>query len=369
MAKKIKELDKTIITRVKISKISKIGVIGFLLTIGGAIIIQNKSVSKWIPDATMNAVLLAMSVTIYFIALGFVVELLKMRGIESWALGAVVVYLGFLILFSPLFFLAFDIHLEDIWTAGVVLSGGLVILSGVFVEAYDLNERFIRKAGEIIEVIQNAEYRRIPGRIASFIVEIFKVLVHYSVRGIRRIKTTLQRFRSSMSKFIREYVSLLLGAGKRLVLLIYEGARANVYLFVLIGGIGAIIVYQDHFVGLASITLFMAGLLFAYPRRGTLGRYVQATQDRAWNITWQTQNMVQRIRRRKILCEKCGVELKVTERKCPSCEVAPERCQVCGLPITPDKKIFHCPSCSSPFHEPHWQQWQRMGKGCPICKV
>ncbi|MFX1514653.1 MAG: hypothetical protein ACFFCQ_18970 [Promethearchaeota archaeon] len=390
MTNKKKTTDETSKPMVKLSKISIFGVILLLLTL--LIAVLEMEVFKIVKDYTIpdtkfvlkfeNIIRFAISIEILIIALGFVVERLQVRGFEFWVLGAVVSYLGFLILFTPLMLFTLGITLEPTWFAGFVLFGGLIILSGYFVEAYDLNERFIRKALEIIEVIQKAEYRKIPGRIGSFVWEIFKVTIFYISRGIRRLRTILKHFITSIMSFIGEYLRLLLSfiraiprTVKRFFLLLFEAARANVYLFVLLGGIGAIITYQEEMgwfnagVGLGSVTLFMAGLLFAYPRRERIGRLVQATQDRAWNLTWQTQNMVQRITRRKRLCEKCGATLKVTDRKCPSCDAAPERCQVCGLPITADKGIFHCPSCSSPFHEPHWQQWQRMGKGCPICRA
>ncbi|MFX0113588.1 MAG: RING finger protein [Candidatus Hodarchaeota archaeon] len=326
----------------------------------------------------------AITTEILAIALGIVIDRLQKRGFEFWALGALVSYIGFLFLFSPLILYAVGLETligttrreQLLWSMVFSLGGGFIVLAGYFVEAYDLNDRFVRKARKIIEAIRSANYRAIPGRILEFFSELARITFIYLWRGIKNLRRVIGRFLGTISQFIREYFHLLLNAiraiprtVKNLLNHFYEAARANTYVFVILGGFGAIFFYTPHLlISMGSITLFMAGLFFAYPRQEGIGQYIQAAQDRVWNAAWQTQAMTQRITRRKLSCRNCGTQLKVMDNFCAECGDEMERCQVCRLPIKPIQAVAHCSSCNSPFHESHWQQWQRMGKGCPICR-
>ncbi|MHA2370946.1 MAG: hypothetical protein ACXADX_19195, partial [Candidatus Hodarchaeales archaeon] len=364
---------------IKTSTISKLGIIALIVTV-----VLGIAFASAIEGHVAFLFRVAITAEILLIALGIVIDRLQRRGFQFWMAGAVVAYLGFLLLFSPL--ILYAIGLESVlganekdqllWSAGLSLAGGLVVLFGYFVEAYDLNKRFVRMTSEIIELIRRAEYRKIPGRVIRFVAEIFRIILSYVWRGITGLKAVLERFFAALFRFVREYALLLLaairaipGIVKSIGSSLYEAARANAYVFVLVGGFGAIYLYVPHLlIGMGSITLFMAGLFFAYPRQERLGRYIQGAQDRAWNAAWQTQAMVHRIRRRKVLCKHCGKHLDAADHYCASCGQEAPRCQVCRLHITLEQAISLCSNCESPFHEAHWQQWQRMGKGCPVCR-
>jgi hypothetical protein len=254
---------------IKTSTISKLGIIALIVTV-----VLGIAFASAIEGHVAFLFRVAITAEILLIALGIVIDRLQRRGFQFWMAGAVVAYLGFLLLFSPL--ILYAIGLESVlganekdqllWSAGLSLAGGLVVLFGYFVEAYDLNKRFVRMTSEIIELIRRAEYRKIPGRVIRFVAEIFRIILSYVWRGITGLKAVLERFFAALFRFVREYALLLLaairaipGIVKSIGSSLYEAARANAYVFVLVGGFGAIYLYVPHLlIGMGSITLFMA---------------------------------------------------------------------------------------------------------------
>lgn len=115
------------------------------------------------------------------VILSYVMDRLKVMGAEYWALGSIIVYIGTLIVSSPMFLFSFGIEASTAtqWLlAGIGLT---LVLLGFVTTKYDLNIKLISAFNKLVSGLQHAMERAINRIKNSPLITLIAVLLLYLI--------------------------------------------------------------------------------------------------------------------------------------------------------------------------------------------
>jgi hypothetical protein len=311
-------------------------------------------------------------------ALGLVIDRLS-EGFELWAFGAIITYVGTIVLFSPLWIWIITNVVDPTVSVILIIAGVLIMFLGYFTEAYDLNERIAKALMDLLRAIRSYNYREGARALFRLIKQVFWGFLAY----LKRVRNTLANFfrrtGSFIKRLLKEVWSFLRAIPSTIYHFIMKTARwiiSNIHGIGVFAGTIVFIVSLlgplDPFTGiiilLFSVTFFL--IKAAYPRKEQLIRIAVTVRDRVWETSYQINYRVRTIaeNRRRINCPSCQREIPLGARECDFCEKEIKRCMICKLPIKDEQEPSECPFCKNPAHEDHWKFWIDLRHECPACK-
>lgn len=319
-----------------------------------------------------------LGITIILFLLGFIIDQLKFREFRFWALGAMVSFLGIVLLFSPVIF--YGLGNNDVISWFIVIVGGiLLILFGYTIEAYELNNKVAKILINLWEAIRTFQWRKIPKRIGQLIFTITTGIITYIAMGFRRfryvVKRTFQAIFGFISSSLKQMYRLIISLPrytKKFIIFCYE---FNYWLIIPLFAIAFLKLLNLPFpnalvVVLSFLTLLLLVLAVLQSNEELAQRYLQVLRMRSWetiqNISIKIQKTASSVGRYK--CSNCNAPVKLGQEKCENCSQEIKQCSICKLPIKKDQEVSTCEHCLYPAHKNHWDQWISMKHPCPVCK-
>ncbi len=318
-----------------------------------------------------------LGITIIVFLFGIIIDQLKYRDFRFWALGAIVSFIGVILLFSPVVFYGLGIDDALIWIFSIVI-GILLILFGYTIEAYELNNKVAKILINLWENIKNFEWKKIPRKILQLFSTIISGIAFYIVLGFKRFKYVIKKSIGGLLSFIgtsfRQIAKLIIslpGYFKKFVIFCYE------YNYFLIIPLFAFAVFKIYDLPYPAILIFILAILvmlltfmaLMQSNEELSQRYLRIMRNKSWealqSISIRIQKTTSSIGRYK--CQNCKAPLKLGQEHCEYCSQEIKHCSICKLPIKNDQDISTCNHCQYPAHTSHWNQWISMNKNCPIC--
>ena len=262
-----------------------------------------------------------LGITIILFLLGFIIDQLKYRDFRFWALGAMVSFLGVVLLFSPVVFYGLGNNDHLAWFI-VIIAGILLILFGYTIEAYELNNKVAKILINLWDAIRTFQWRKIPKRIGQLIVTITTGIAAYIIIGFRRFKYVVKRsfqaifgFISLSLKQIYRLVISLPRYTKRFIIFCYE---FNYWLIIPLFAFSIIKILNLPFPNvLVIVLLFLTLLLLVLSMLQSIEelalRYLQILRMRSWEtfqgISIRIQRTASSVGRYK--CTNCNAPVKL----------------------------------------------------------
>ena len=319
-----------------------------------------------------------LGITIIVFLFGIILDQLKYRDFRFWALGAIVSFLGVLVLFSPVVFYGLGNDDVTLWLVAILL-GLILVVFGYSIEAYELNNKVAKVLINLWENIKNFQWNKIPGKIVSLFSIIISGILSYIIIGFKRFKFVIKTTISSLTRFItltlKSLVKLILSLPryfKKFIIFCYE---YNYWLLIPLSVFSLIKIFNlpfpNIFVFILITLILLLFILAALNSNEELTRrYLRIIRNRTWEslqyVSITLQKATSSIGRYK--CQNCHAPLKLGQEICENCSSEIKHCSICKLPIKSEQNVSTCSHCLYPAHTNHWNQWISMNNHCPICK-
>lgn len=370
----------------------------------------------------------AIGLTLIFIAAlliagTFVRNRLMSIGAETWALGSVIVWIGFFLTALPLLAEAWGILSNSNQVISLVI-GLILIVLGFTTEFFDLNKKFLvmlqnaqlrlSKAWIVIKYkilrtvyakiqfvfstllilsfifpsVTNTLSNQLPDTIwlnpriiiVYLMVIVFLFQIHelltvvfdsisritlYVVRGIfQRIYRLPSLFRRMWELFI-SFIQDVLDRISSMLGFLWNNTQITGFTgFVVFGGFAFIRHDKTSF---AIAILLLLGALAVLLKRNP--EFVNRQLNRVQQSTYQRSLWLRsRIRSEKIVsCPNCGTSVQSHINTCPNCSHELPVCTVCRMRISGGSMVLECSLCHQQAHEDHLLGWFKYGGHVPAC--
>ncbi len=351
----------------------------------------------------------------------FIRSRLRKLTAETWALGSIIVWMGFVIMSLPVIGFAWDIISSPL---DVILFsvGILMMIFGYTTEYLDLNQKLIqfwnKTKSRLYNIISNIRKRifRSIWTISSLILllviissYIFSVvqtgveLLSISILSGRQILLIL--FGLLIVIEMRELVIFVINRIGNFLLIILNGLIRRIshlpnliktlfvrlkedlkklylgiirflsyfitntyvigYVFAIILGIFALI-HTDAILGSLFFGLiFISTTVLIHQEREMVSRGVARIQHTSYQTSFKARQFVKRSKTRE--CPNCNAINNKNSSHCMSCQHAFSICMVCKAMIIEEQEVS-CPNCNNKAHLDHIQKWLEIKPECPYCK-
>ena len=351
----------------------------------------------------------------------FIRSRLRKLTAQTWALGSIIVWIGFVIMSLPVIGFAWDIISSPL---DVILfaAGLLMMIFGYTTEYLDLNQKLIQfwyktksRLRNITTKLREQVFRSIwalsaivvllviissyifpiiqtgvellsisiiSGRQILFvlfglliIIEIreliifainrignfFLIILNGLIRRIRHlpslIKTLFVRLKEDLKKLYLGIIQLLRYFTTNTYVIGYVSA--------IILGIFAIIRSDSSLGSLFFGLIFISTTVLIHQEREMVSSGVARIQQTSYQTSFKARQFVKRSKTRN--CPKCNAINSKTSSYCMSCQHAFSICMVCKDIIDGDQEAS-CPNCNNKAHLNHIRKWLEIKPECPYCK-
>ncbi len=352
------------------------------------------------------------------IFLGTILNRLRKMGIDYFVTGAIIAYLGYILVAIPAIFYSFNFQIfdKDFWNFVLIGSGIVLIILGFFTETYELNKKLIKLFKLLGQQIKNLIAKinwslvfapinllTVAGIILIIIAALkaipplFNVYFYYYIIGgsliainiifhlrselfailkysFNIILTILRGIIKGISKLPKAIVSLSKWLYKTLIKAlkyIWKAFRylvINNYLILFAIGIASFFVMKTLMYEVRlSISIIVCVIAIVKPlvdKKAPMEERISSTKM----FIYQKARWPKKILSRKTTCPYCGTKISIHANNCPNCGKKVEKCYICSLPISKDSKATQCPNCGNFFHYNHFITWLKLKGHCPICK-
>lgn len=352
----------------------------------------------------------------------FIRNRLKRLGAETWALGSVIVWLGFVAFSLPVMDYVWGIF-PDVWNVIVFVIGILLIILGYTTEYFDLNLRLInfwqKLQAQVIDALYSIRKRflRSVWSVSAFLVTIYLIaglmlpslfapldglvldpiiilillvvlLLAIEFRSV--VKILLVRMGELFLIFLNGLVRRirnLPGLVRTLFVRLKEGLvqlfhysinflsflNFNTYLVGILAfaGFGIVaLIRTDSMMGAIALNfLFISLAMLLYQQWDRVASSIQSVNQRAYQSSFTIRNYARRAARSSaIQCYNCGAEVARTAHECNNCHIVYNNCMVCKNFIFPVEAVMECKSCTNQGHKEHIENWLKLRSTCPICR-
>lgn len=299
---------------------------------------------------------------------GVVIDQLRIREFEFWAVGSIISTIGIFLVFSPILLYGFFIDSLVIWI-GCSIIGIILLIFGYSVEAYDLNKKLVVALVGLWEAIQQYQWKSVPRRLLNLVITFFSTLFLYIRRGFKAFRYHLG---VGLSWTRRQTINAL-----ETIYHVILATPAFVWRHSYWGFLVVILWILMDTTDLTTLTLIDITLLsfllvigIAYTYRDYIREKVTDIPEYTFEAIQYTQRVIHqsKIRFGLYTCPECHKKIDPVTMKCSECGLDTPTCIICQLPIQENQDITTCPHCEHQAHSHHWKQWINMGKHCPICK-
>lgn len=376
--------------------------------------------------ALMAFEMIEIGLTILFVAgllmaSEFIRSRLRKLTAETWALGSILVWIGFVILSLPVIGFAWDV-ISSPFDVILFSIGILMMIFGYTTEYLDLNQKLIQfwyktkyRLYNIITKLRDRLFKSIwtlsaivvllviistyifppvqtvievlsfsifSGRQVLFflfgilvIIEMrelvifalnrvsnfFLIIFNGLIRRIRHlpgmIKTLFVRLKEDLKKL---YIAII-------QLLSYFTTNTYIigYVFAIILAVFAIIRSDTVIGSLFFGLIFISTTVLIHQERELVSRSVARIQHTSYQTSFRARQFVKRSKTRN--CPNCDAVNNKNSTHCMSCRHTFSICMVCKDMITGDQDVS-CPNCNNKAHFDHIQKWLEIKPECPYCK-
>ena len=353
---------------------------------------------------------------------------LRRKGIEYFVIGAITVYIGFLLLAFPAILATMDIKIRFPYLYYIMMGGGLfLIIFGFFMETYDLNEKIIELCKRIWIALKNLlkklnwkmilspwNFLSVVGIIVIILTaeEIISILqvIFYIVGSVLILSNFVIHFREELAEvlknignifytFFKAWVKALKQIPriikkiaqwlydperfKRMVIWVYKQIKlagrvikyivVRNYIFLFTFGVAMFFVLKIPQIGLgleirlslSSLVCFIALVKPILDWRDYFGEEISSVRMFLYKTTQKTRNVFKR--RDIIRCPHCNYSNIASRRECWNCKEQIPNCWICNGVFEPEMEIAICPYCKNNYHINHLKAWLRFNPKCPVC--
>lgn len=365
-------------------------------------------------------------VLICFFAL--ILRRLRRKGIEYFVIGAITVYIGFLLLAFPAILATMDIEIRFPYVYYIMMGGGLfLIIFGFFMETYDLNEKIIELCKRIWIALKNLlkklnwkmilslwNFLSVAGIIVIILTaeEIILILpvIFYIIGSVLILTNFIIHFREEfvevlknignifftffkawakaikqIPRIIKKLVEILYDPErfKRMVKWVYKQIKlvgraikyivVRNYIFLFIFGIAIFFILKipridlglEIRLSLSSLVCFVAIVKPLLDWREHFGEEISSARMFLYKTTQKTRNVFKR--RDIIRCPHCNYSNIASRRVCWNCKEQIPNCWICNRVFEPQMEVAVCPHCKNNYHIKHLKAWLRFNPKCPVC--
>ncbi len=393
---------------------SKLALLSIILTIIGIVLAAYVSDRIGLTFIFFAALLMAGS---------FVSNRLKKIGAEAWAIGSIMVWIGYFFFSLPILGLVWEIFPKFRDRLFLFIIGIILITLGFSTEYYDLNVKFLKfwkrtkkRFIEIIELIKAKFFRSIWTLLATItiIYFIFSFVFHELLQPISGIDSNqnyqrlillsialvflLIEFRTlillGLASFLQISAIFINGLIRRLthipsllkqlINLVKEGIYwlwelvnsslifiiYNTYLFAFAGailvGIYSFYAEDEILYGIALILVIIAFMMLLVQKPTQIADRISRVQQYAYQRSTIARNFVKRVESNE--CPNCGAWVEKNYTQCYSCNNPIPKCSVCKGAIFTGSEIISCNHCEQSGHRDHLQRWIQIKPICPHCR-
>ncbi len=355
----------------------------------------------------------------------FIFNRLQVIGAERWAIGSIIVWIGFLLFSFPLFAVAWEILILK--TRIILFTLGIVFIGlGFATEFFDLNLKLLKLIKQT-KIRLNIIFTKIKARllssiwiflifisssllILSFIFPVIaestdQLLPNYNYITTRwilvyitifstiielrelislifiSISTAITLFMRSLTRRLiqfRELIVSLFVNLKLLIIQIWNGLKTfvqisikNNYSF----GFFLFLIFSVFSFFRSDMTLFAIStiMLFAGLTSSLLAK-PEFIADSISRIHHSTYKRSLKIRHRfsdnsPYMCPECSLLVTAFYTNCPHCQFILPSCSVCRKLIRPGTEALICTHCQRPGHRSHIERWLMIKANCPNCHL
>ncbi len=348
---------------------------------------------------------------------GLLIRRLNKKGIDYFVAGAIIAYIGFLVLALPsiTFALGFSLFAKEFWNFILIFGGLFLILIGFFSETYDLNVKIIRFLNttwhNFLDILEQVNWKLFISPWNIFFVSgvcyivltaidqipwLFPVLNYLIGAGLILLTLTIH-FRKQLWNMLKSLfdliITLLKTIGRGIIRFpnlfwrflkwlgevlklavrytweIFKWVIIRNY-FLLFGlGIGLFFITYEQTLefrlGLSSFVCLIAIIKPIVDNRDELGEKLDNTRL----FVYKTARVPKKVLKRKYACPYCSISNKKDASFCRYCGRQLPKCYVCNMNIEQKNHVSFCPNCKNVFHHNHLSMWISMKEHCPICKT
>lgn len=353
----------------------------------------------------------------------FIRERLKKIGAESWALGSIIVGLGFVLFTIPVIGFAwsfisasngiilvvigvilmiigytteyFDLNLRllkfienvkiqfhklihkiktkflrSIWTILAVTSFTLLILSYFYSQIldpfsnifpnYQLSARLLLVTLSVLFLL--IEYREFIGFMFVRVGEFLSLIMRGIVRRLINIKEFIILLYDKLKSLIKSSLSFL----KEIIIFSFENTFIIGFSSFLIFGALSLLSKDLILSSLSIISLIISLGLILVKYEKEISVRVRSTQQTAYKSAFRIKNLVRR--KKFVNCPNCDFEVVKDSLTCLNCDNEMPKCMICKDLLRKDQDFEECQNCKYHFHKDHIDKWIQILPKCPICK-
>lgn len=355
----------------------------------------------------------------------FIYNRLQVIGAEQWAIGSIIVWIGFFLFSLPIFGVAWKIiGLKA--RISLFIFGIVFILLGFATEFFDLNLKLLKLVNQT-KIKLNIFFNNLKARLLSsvwtflifiasslLIVSFFFPIITESIDSnlpdynflatqyilvyiiiisilmeIRELLslliisfgTAIKLLLKSLARRIIQFRELIISLFFRLKLLIIQiwGALKNFvqitfknnysfgfFLFIIF----SVLSYTRSDMVLFAISTLM---LFASLTTWLLQKpeFIANTISRIHHSTYQRSLKIRNrfSEKNPYQCPNCSIFVSPLYLTCPHCKEILPTCSVCRKIIKPDTEVLICTHCQRPGHRAHIERWLSIKANCPNCHL
>lgn len=355
----------------------------------------------------------------------FIYRRLAYLGAEKWAIGSIIVWLGFFLLTFPVFGYAWEL-MSDRTIITLFITGISLVFLGFLTEFFDLNLKLINLIKRT-KVRLAVLYRRFKSRIFSsiwiftmffsstiliisffipqilipldfllpdsnyldsrfvlvyvfsfaLVIEIHEmilVVISSLVNGLSLLLQSLaRRIRQLKGLIIRAY-ELFIDFSKNLyrairdfAVLIMENNYSLGFLFFIVFSLISYFKSSQIIFAFATLMLFSGFTTLLIQKPDFIADTISSIHHRTYMQTFKIRNRF--VKTQSFECVNCSATISNTYPNCVECGYHLPTCSVCKKQILPGVEIMQCTSCTQSGHIDHLNRWLMIKAICPNCRV
>ena len=328
-------------------------------------------------QVTERVIAMFSGISLIIFLLGFIFDQLITRNFNFWAFGAIVSFLGITFFFFPVILYGFGNNDLVTWII-LVVFGVLLVIFGYGIEATELNKKFAKRLILLWNSIKSYDWKSIPGAVLNLVFFFVNSLLTYMVKGIRNLRKIVMDSINKLFLFIKgslkRIYELVIDLPRMMIKTIESLYKLSPWFIIpasIIIGLKFSSPTDLGFLSLLTVAFIYFSTLFVYKKRDQISILSEQISSLTFSGLIETEKKVALIKQKLGIykCPTCLTKISVTSSKCSKCNNDLKVCSICKLPIQNNNITSKCKECDHSFHQNHFDQWIKLNKVCPVCRV
>ncbi|OLS18463.1 MAG: hypothetical protein HeimC3_49330 [Candidatus Heimdallarchaeota archaeon LC_3] len=328
-------------------------------------------------QVTERVIAMLSGISLILFMLGFIIDQLMSSNFNFWAFGALVSFLGITFFFSPVILYGLGDDDLILWII-LVLFGIFLVIFGYGIEATEINKKFAKALISLWNSIKSYDWKGIPVTVLYLVFFFVSGFILYIFKGLKNLrKITIESFNKLFvflkKSLIRVYE--LITDLPRMIVKTFESLYKLSPWFIIpasiIIGLKFSAPSDVGFISLIFVAFIYFSTIFVYKKREQISIITEQISSLTFNGLLETKKKVALVKQKLGIykCPQCFSKIILTSKTCSNCNTDLKVCSICKLPIQNNNMISNCKECSHSFHQNHYDQWIRLNKVCPVCRV